>query len=237
MTGLKLSLAAPAACLLLAACMSAPEQPLPTRGQVNIFISPSGEPFRGEPSAPYPIDAWFARADANHDGALTEAEFVADGVAFFHRLDANGDGIIDAFEISNYEQTVAPEILPRIAGLTARDIPALPYEGPDADRRRQEAEQQVDQSQRPQRGRAGPRGAGVFSLIRDPEPVAAADADFDGKVSLAEFTAAMRRRFALLDLDHDGRLTRAELPKTPAERLADKVEKNGRKQAHERPAS
>ena len=63
-------------------------------------------------------------------------------------------------------------------------------------------------------------------MISDPEPVAAADGDFDGKVTLAEALAAARRRFAALDADHDGRLTLAELPETPAEELIARGEKD-----------
>jgi hypothetical protein len=203
------------ACALLCACATA--EPNVPRGSVNIFISPAGEPFRADRDAPYPLDLWFSRADADHDGALSEAEFVADAAAFFHKLDVNGDGLIDGFEISAYEQKTAPEILPHVVGLTARDIPPLPQpRRNDADRPQQDAQDERDEPRR-----VGPSigGAAFYSLTPDAEPVAAADTDFDGKVSLGEFKAAARRRFALLDLNHDGRLPRAELPKTAAERL------------------
>src|SRR5476649_1683874 len=109
---------------LLCACAT-PQADVP-RGTINVFISPSGEPFRGGPHDPYPVDVWFARADANHDGALSEAEFVADAVSFFHKLDLNGDGLVDGAELSAYEQNTAPEILPRVVGLTARDMTPMP---------------------------------------------------------------------------------------------------------------
>ena len=72
----------------------------------GVFISPSGEPFRGGDG----LRAWFAQADADHDGAITAAEFQADALRFFQVLDANHDGTVDGFEISAYEQTIAPEI-------------------------------------------------------------------------------------------------------------------------------
>jgi hypothetical protein len=191
------------------------------RGRINVFVSPSGEPFRAAPGQPYPVDAWFSRADANHDGVLTEDEFVADAKAFFKVVDVNGDGVIDGFEITNYEQKIAPEILPRVPGLTARDIPRLPASNPEEQRERdmQDAEDQQKQVDRSHLHGPVYSGAAVFGLIREPEPVAAADLDFDGKVKLAEFVAAARRHFAELDVDHDGRITRAELPQTPAEKL------------------
>lgn len=210
-------------CALVAACASR-EGPPPPRSALNVFISPAGEPFHAGPTDPYPLDQWFARVDTDHDGALSEAEFTADALAFFHRIDANGDGVVDAFEITDYEQKIAPEILPRIAGLTARDIPPLPDEhsiggvthlasGADVARARQ-------------RG-GGPWGAPLFGLTGESEPVASADGDFDGKVSLAEATAAAHRRFLLLDKNHDGKLERAELS-TPAEKLALKSDKRER---------
>lgn len=66
-----------------------PGGPRPPHGR--LFISPMGEPFRGED----PIGAWFAGADANHDGVVTEAEFIADADRVFLLLDREHDGEID----------------------------------------------------------------------------------------------------------------------------------------------
>jgi len=60
---------------------------------------------------------------------------------------------------------------------------------------------------------AGRDGAARFSLLNEPEPIGAADADVDGKVTLAEWMAATDRRFAKLDHDKTGRLTRDSLLK------------------------
>lgn len=73
----------------------------------GLFLSPSGEPFRG----PGGEAAWFAGADTNHDGVLTLAEFRADAMRFFRVLDANHDGVIDGSENQIYETKIAPEIL------------------------------------------------------------------------------------------------------------------------------
>ena len=209
------ALAALGACALLSAC-STPVPDVP-RTTLNVFISPSGEPFRGERNDPYPVDAWFNRADTNHDGALSEAEFVADAIGFFHKLDRNGDGVVDGAELSAYEQETAPEILPRVMGLTSRDIPALPISDPVE--RQEEAARQAREQDEPRRLGPAISGAAFFALLPEDEPVASNDADFDGKITLAEATAAARRRFALLDRNHDGRLDRAELPKTQAEKM------------------
>jgi len=45
--------------------------------------------------------------------------------------------------------------------------------------------------------------------------VISADADLNRGVSLKEFLAAAGQRFVLLDANHDGRLTRDDLPPLP----------------------
>ncbi|WP_217429529.1 EF-hand domain-containing protein, partial [Sphingomonas bacterium] len=57
------------------------------------------------------------------------------------------------------------------------------------------------------------QGAARFGYLALPEPVIAADADFNRGVSEIEFRQAASRRFALLDADHDGAITRGELPR------------------------
>lgn len=219
------------ACALLAACASPPGDEAPVRGRINVFISPMGEPFRGGESDAYPLDSWFARVDANHDGALEWDEFKADAIAFFHRLDTNHDGVLDGAEVTAYEQDVAPEILPRVARLTAKDMAPLPSDDPEVNRDR--AAQDAAANGQVTRPRADLlAGAAVFGVTTEPEPVAASDTDFDGKISLDEWIQSARRRFDYLDKNHDGRIDRAELPKTPAEKMADQIEKRQRAESH-----
>jgi hypothetical protein len=204
--------------LTLAACASGPRHDMrrhaPSRGWAagRLFVSPSGEPFRGTDG----LAAWFARADANHDGALTAEEFQADAARFFKVLDANGDGVVDGFEAQAYEQAIAPEIAandfdrPRAA---AAERNAAGEHGAGHSGRR---------GGRGGRGMAGPAGGGGpittslegaarYSLIDDPEPVLNADADLDGKITRAEWRAATARRFAVLDKAKTGRLTLDQL--------------------------
>lgn len=93
-----------AAALILIGAARAPPAPQTT------FISPSGEPFRPSQGGAPPFETWFARLDARHEGRIDRSAFEADATAFFHRLDANGDGVIDGFEISAYEKAIAPEL-------------------------------------------------------------------------------------------------------------------------------
>ena len=60
------------------------------------------------------------------------------------------------------------------------------------------------------------RGAARFSFFDYPEPVTVADTNFNRGVDPREFREAAADRFAMLDANHDGKLTRAELPRLSA---------------------
>lgn len=218
----------------------------------NVFISPAGKPYRARPGEPYPVALWFAEADANHDGKLTRDEMRADAAAFFRTLDTNHDGVIDGFEVQAYEQTVAPEILPHIDNLRAGEgfdpnvdlADQRNTEGPGSSGRgssgRGRGGFQMSQPREP-KGETGTQGAAVYSLINQPEPVAAADADFDGKITLAEFEAAADRHFDILDTKEQGYLTLAGLPKTPIQLMIEQAakkraaQKNGEHEGIDKP--
>jgi len=168
-----------------------PETPRDRPGR-RLFISPSGEPFRG----PDGLAAWFAQADADHDQAVTAAEFHADALRVFKLYDVNGDGIVDGFEIQAYERERVPEL---------GDVMMAGFGGGEGrrGRRRDLGAEETARLFTP----GGQQGAARFSLLNEPEPVLAADADVDGKVSLAEWTRATERRFATLDKQNAGKLT------------------------------
>jgi hypothetical protein len=210
--------------LTLSACASGepkgrPGGPPPIR----LFVSPSGEPFRGEGG----LGRWFAQADADHDGGITLEEFRADARHSFKVLDVNGDGVIDGIELQHYEHDVVPEI-----GIMTFDEPGggqrRGNSGGGGGRRgggggggrggggngggghtrpsQDPAQLLADQADRPTPA-AGRDGAARYSLLNEPEPIAAADADVDGKVTIAEWMAQTDRRFAKLDHLKTGRLT------------------------------
>jgi Ca2+-binding EF-hand superfamily protein len=188
-----------AALVLTAAAAAAPKQALPT-----LFLSPAGEPFHAEAGKPYPVSVWFGQADTNHDGKLTREELRADFARFFKVLDENHDGVIDGFELQRYEQQVAPEVLPRLAQVQG----GFPGERGAAGEKR---------LAQPPRARGGEDfdGAPAYSLLNVSEPVASADADFDGKITLEEFQRTADRRFDQLDKEKVGYLTLDTLPQTP----------------------
>lgn len=207
----------------------------PPPPQRSLFISPFGEPFVADPGQPYPSANWFAGADADHDGAVTLAEFTVDGARFFSMLDGDGDGRLNQTELAAYE-----EGLRRFGGMPgpgrrdARGFPNINILGPagggeeiplaDASTPDTSTLGVAPQAQ-PGSHRARPRGgrpqgygavaeAGFFNL---PQPVKSADVNVDQRVSAEEWSQATQRWFWSLDTDRDGKLTLATLPVTPAQ--------------------
>lgn len=183
------------------------------QGRLQVFIAPSGEPFRTHGDVPYPIAQWFAGTDKNGDGKLDYAEFDADFLRFFDQLDSNHDGAIDTTEKLHYESTVVPETLGSSWSLAAR---------------RDEEDEKVDfgngddqgattmKKAKPRYG-SNPIGAARFDLLGLPEPVAAMDTELRGRITRRVAEEAARQRFAALDEDHRGYLTLDALPPTYAE--------------------
>jgi hypothetical protein len=157
-----------------------------------------GEPFRAEAGREDLAGRWLAGADADHDGAIVLAEMQADAARFFATLDVNHDGEIDPAEIERYESEIAPELHGIGYVSPPQGVRNHGGHGMSGEMRRGD--------RRPRSGRAR-----VVSLLGLPEPVTAADADFNRGITAEEFRQAARQRFALLDANHDGRLEPAEL--------------------------
>ena len=200
--------------LLSLAQTAAQATPAPTTGMPGapafathrggrLFISPMGEPFRPNGRDDDPLANWFRQADLNHDNQLTLEEMQKDAERFFALLDVNHDGEIDPDEITRYEEVVAPEIRSRFGPMLAEASGPRFGRGQDNDPH---------------------QGAGRFGLLDLPEPVIAADTNFNRGVSLVEFRQAAGQRFLALDIDRKGYLTLAGLAATrPAPPAAPKV--------------
>lgn len=195
------------AVLLPAALQAEPEKIVVTGHQWAPFISPMGEPFRARSTADDTLMLWFTQADSNRDGNLNLDEFQADAGRFFVRLDTNADGHVDPDEMVRYEWEVAPDIQVNRRTQRAPGSPAVKLSDAERDRlqlRRTEFLQ----------------GAARYALLNIPQPVAAADRNFDRSVTALEFRSAAAERFRLLDTAHDGRLTFEDLDRIRAQMIA-----------------
>jgi len=201
----------PAILLPLLAVAAAPaERPINVVGHAWApFISPMGEPFRARTATDDTLARWFNQADRNHDGQITPDEMKADADRFFATLDSDGDGEIGPEELIHYEWELAPDVqlssrLKRQPGEAAPiKRPEFAEDSPDA-RRYRRGEGEPDTL-------IGLQGAARYGLLNMPEPVAAADADFNRAISRAEFEQAALERFQLLDSGHRRSLTLASL--------------------------
>jgi hypothetical protein len=199
----------------------------------NVFIAPSGKVFRVKEGLPYPVADWFKQADANHDGKVDKAEFLADAAAFFKVIDRNEDGYITPIEVAFYEQRIAPEILgyrvdvasdgmlrPLRSALLWKTQSAGGIDRPSS----------IDPAgSNPDGAPHGPEkldesgaGASPFSFFDEPEPVMAADLSFRGVVSKADYMKLAAIHFGALDHKGVGYLTLADLPETPMQRRLSK---------------
>jgi len=160
----------------------------------RLFLSPAGEPFRLSAAVPDPLKAWFDQVDSKRQGYIDRDEFRADAARFFKQLDENGDGVIDGFEVADYEAKVAPEIaewsLGRYPGEFGPPPDASPKPGPGRQRRGRD-----------------PQNRPIAQVVDEPEPVSGADFNLDSHITLAEWMRATDDRFELLDTGHTGRLT------------------------------
>lgn len=187
-----------------------PDQAIVVNGAVGcgppfakVYIAPMGAPFRTDGFID-PMKTWFDRADADHDGKLTLAEFRADSDRFFTTLDTDGSGEIDPEEMAHYENVVAPEIK-----LYQRGQDKRPKTGKEKREAKRAARERADYE--------APYGAGIWSSLNIPQPIVAADTDLNRGVSRVELDQAAVRRWPLLDTHGAGYLTYAALPKSPAQ--------------------
>lgn len=166
------------------------------------FISPMGEPFRARTVSDDTLALWFTQADRNRDGAITLDEMEADADRFFATLDDDHDGEIEPEELVRYEWEIAPDIQVNSRGKRAPgEVAAKPRKS-----RAEDDDRPVVRAMD-----RGLQGGARYALLNIPEPVAAADADFNRGITRAEFRQAAAARFLLLDSGHHGRLTLPEL--------------------------
>jgi len=187
-----------------AACLAA----APVCAKGSVYLSLMGEPFWTNDAGVQPFDQWLKLADEDGDGMISKPEFRSDAQAFFASLDKDGDKVIDADEMADYEQLAPGKT--RAAGGGAQS--------PSSSRRQPTSSAPVEKGQValvssgnvPSATRIHP-GGGPINFSEVPQPVAMADRNLDRRVTLDEFMDTAGRRFANYDVDQDGRLTQREL--------------------------
>jgi hypothetical protein len=189
----------------------------PAHGRGQLFISPMGEPFRASLKPSAARDLWFAGADTDGDGRITLAEFQHDAARFFAVLDRGKEGEIDPEDIAYYENVLVPEIRVASGGRGSRSG--------GGERGRGGSGRSGGQGMQLGNGDAKKSaaivheriGAGRFGFFDLPEPVISADANLNRGIDAGEFSKAAATRFAALDRNRDGALTRGELPRAGGE--------------------
>lgn len=223
----------------LAACAGAPSRDRPdgppggpARG--SGAVSANGEPLTGGGTHCADRQAqWLARADASQDGRLDPAEFRADGARWFATMDLDADGQVTPQELRKVRASRGGRG-PGPGGGEERDRGDGRGGGRGATGGHGDGfgggpgDESGPLNAGPGGGRGGPagemggpgRGAGGdsrqggghgFGASAEPDPVMAADANFDFAVSRQEYDVYTGRKFALLDVNRDGSLVVAEL--------------------------
>lgn len=194
-----------------AACLAAQ----PAAAKNSVYISLMGEPFRANESGVDPFDQWFELADLDGDGAISRLEFRQDAEAFFARLDANDDKVIDADEMREYEHLAPGRTRAAAGGAQAKGATNDRVKGPGELEREKGHVPIVADGTAPTVSRVPKEGTGPITVATNvPQPVAMADLNIDRRVTLDEFAKTASKRFTNYDRDQDSRLTRKELAAT-----------------------
>lgn len=181
---------------------------MPASSKPSVYMSLMGEPFWTDSAGRHPFDQWLELADQDGDLMVSSLEFRTDAEAFFASLDSNDDKLIDGQEMAQYER-LAPGRT-RAAGGGAI-LPSSKRTKPTSSAPVERGQVAVVTSGNvPSASRIHP-GGGKINFSEVPQPVAMADHNLDGRVTLDEFRKTAGRRFSNYDTDKDGRLTRKEL--------------------------
>ena len=169
--------------------------------------TPNGEPLPtpplqgfDSPGCPAILGTWFDRIDTNHDGVVDRAEFMADAEAQFARMDLNHDGTITPGTLAQYRAGFAGhEALKPLNNRIGGSDDGTPV--------------QVAQSL----SYGKPKGRSLVDLQQggydprlEPDPVMSADTSLRFQVTKKDFMDQAVHRFARLDMDKSGRITKSE---------------------------
>ena len=155
----------------------------------------------------------------------------------FARADANRDGFVAADEMQAMRgQRQAKRMAMRGANAGQRANPGAMFDRLDANRDNMISREEFERGRSMRAERAGQRGQRMgmrgmrghrMALRGQGGMLRRADADRDGRVSLAEAQAAALAHFDRLDLNHDGRITPEERQQMRQQRLQSRAPRAG----------
>lgn len=143
--------------------------------------------------------------DADGDGVVTRAEMQAHAAQMFAHIDVNGDGKIDeADRVAMQAQRFDRMDTDKNGQISREEFEAAHpmRDGPMSEGQDRASEHGLEPG-------AGKQGAGRHHG-GDRMMLRTADANKDGAVSEAEYTAAMLKPFDKADANHDGKVTKEE---------------------------
>jgi hypothetical protein len=197
-------------------------------------------PLQGfdSPGCPAILGTWFDRIDTNHDGFVDRAEFIADAEAQFARMDLNHDGVVTPGDLQEYragfqghnvaipgtrntggsdgggDDGIDPSIIDQ--GIIDQGIVQVAQLAPSS------GGQGAGQASGSSGGGSNPlygkksrsladlqQGGGGDPRV-EPDPVMSADTSLRFLVTKKDFIDQAARRFARLDMEHTGRLTKQQ---------------------------
>ena len=139
--------------------------------------------------------------DRDGDGEVTREEFAAPMNEAFARIDKDGDGRLSDEELSSRHGGEHDVMILRGGEPGMHRFELRRHDGPPAPGERREIVI---------RGPGGEGGPHIFHFDTSDDSAHRLDADGDGRVSEAEFTARLREAFARLDADSSGFLEQGE---------------------------
>jgi len=159
-----------------------------------------------------------AKADADGNGTVTRAEAQAGATAMFVKMDANGDGKLDATDRAAKRAEMQAQAFERLDANKDGNVSKAEWDQASADRASKRAERGEKRAEAGEPGKrdghrmgghrgkhgghhGGPGGRGGMMK---------ADTDGDKAVSQAEFQTAALARFDAADANKDGQVTAEE---------------------------
>ncbi|MCB2064242.1 MAG: EF-hand domain-containing protein [Novosphingobium sp.] len=144
------------------------------------------------------------KADANGDGIVTRAEAQTGAAAMFAKMDANSDGVLNAADREARMKERRTKMFAAIDAdgngqISREEFMAHKHEGKRGEMRGDKDGMKGGMGHK--MGMRGHRGGKMMQM---------ADANKDGSISKAEFTAAAMSRFDKTDANNDGKVTAEE---------------------------